>query len=308
MRILIIGATGFIGRELMKELANAGHQPVAVTRDAGRAGKVLEKSAEIVEWEGHSPAILAEYISQADAIVNLAGKNLASGRWTSRRKKQILDSRVRTGLLLTEAIRLSGSKPGVLIQASAMGFYGTPVESLADEGHPAGKGFLAGLAHDWEDSIRDAGNFVPRIIMIRSGLVLAKKEGLMKKLLLPFRFYSGAVIGSGRQWMSWIHIQDEVRAIRFLIENEKCAGPYNLTAPEPVSMKFLVSSIGKTIRKPAWLRVPAIFLKAALGEMARETVLSSQNIYPAKLLKEGFKFKYPHLPDALRNLLIEGRS
>ena len=142
--------------------------------------------------------------------------------------------------------------------------------------------------------------------MMRSGLVLGKKEGLLKKMLLPFRFYSGAVLGSGRQWMSWIHIHDEVGAIRFLIENDFCTGPYNLTAPEPVSMEFFVNSIGKTIRKPAWLCVPAIFLKAALGEMARETVLSSQNIYPAKLLKEGFKFKYPHLPDALRNLLIEG--
>lgn len=306
MRILMIGATGFIGRELMKELADGGHQTVAVSRNLRKAREILGTETEIVEWRGLSSKILAGYISGIDAVVNLAGENLASGRWTSRRKKQILDSRIRTGRLLTEAIHLSDSKPGVLIQASAIGFYGTPVESPADEGHSAGKGFLADLTRDWEDSVSETGIFVQRIIMIRTGLVLAKKEGLLKKMLLPFRFYSGAVLGSGMQWMSWIHIRDEVRAIRFLIENENCTGPFNLTATEPVSMKSFVSSIGKTISKPAWLNVPAIFLEAALGEMARETVLSSQNIYPAKLLKEGFTFEYSHLPDALRNLLIEG--
>jgi uncharacterized protein len=305
MRILIIGATGFIGRELMKELANAGHETIAVTRNIRKAREILGTETEIAEWRGLSSKILAGYISGTDAVVNLAGENLASGRWTLRRKKQILDSRIRTGLLLTEAIRLSASKPGVLIQASATGFYGTPVEKPAGEDHPAGKGFLADLTRDWEDSTREAGIFIPRIVMIRSGLVLGKNEGLLKKMLLPFRFYSGAVLGSGRQWMSWIHIRDEVRAIRFMIENESCAGPYNLTAPEPVSMKFFADAIGKTIKRPAWLRVPAIFLEAVLGEMARETILSSQNIYPAKLLKEGFKFEYSHLPDALRNLLVE---
>jgi len=191
----------------------------------------------------------------------------------------------------------------VLLQASAIGFYGTPVEKPAAEDQLAGTGFLAGLTREWESSVNDAGLFVPRIIIIRTGLVLGKNEGLLEKMLLPFRFYSGTILGSGKQWMSWIHIQDEVRAIRFLLENRDSSGPYNLTSPEPVSMKFFINSVGKILGKPTWMHIPGILLVAVLGEMARETVLSSQNIYPAKLLKEGFKFEYIHLQDALMNLL-----
>ena len=308
MRILIIGATGFIGRELMNELASAGHQPVAVSRNAGKAREILGNEVDIIEWDGLSPAVLADHIAEADAIVNLAGESIASGRWTKRRKKQLLDSRIRTGRLVTEAIRLSASKPEVLVQASAIGYYGTPVEKPAGEDHQEGTGFLAGLTREWESSVSDADTLVQRIIMIRTGLVLGKNDGLLPKMLLPFRFYLGTVLGSGRQWMSWIHILDEVKAIRFLVENESSTGPYNLTAPEPVSMKFFIKSLGKTIGKPAWIRIPAFFLKIALGEMARETILSSQNIYPDKLLKEGYIFKYHNISKALRNLLTEELS
>lgn len=305
MRILIIGATGFIGRALMKELDNAGHHPVAVSRDARKAREILGSQAEIVEWDGQSPDVLAEHIGVAQAIVNLAGENIASGRWTSRRKKQISESRIKTGGLLTEAMRLSTSKPEILVQASATGFYGTPIEKPADENQPSGTGFLAGLTREWESSVGSAGIFVKRMVVIRTGLVLGRDEGLLKKMLIPFRFYCGTVLGSGKQWMSWIHFSDEVRAIRFLIESAESTGPYNLTAPEPVSMKAFVNTMGKTLGKPVLFKVPGIFLKAVLGEMAGETVLSSQNIYPGKLLKEGFKFEYVHLEDALGHLLTD---
>jgi uncharacterized protein len=303
MRILVIGATGFIGKELVKELASAGHQPEAVSRDASKARDIFGNACEIVEWDGLSPEILAEYIAHSEAIVNLAGANIGSRPWTRRRKKLLLDSRVSTGHLLTEAIRLSKSKPEVLVQASAIGYYGTPVEKPAGEDQPSGCGFLAGMAHEWESSVRGTVNFVNRIVIIRTGLVLGRNEGLMKKLLVPFHFYCGTVLGTGRQWMSWIHIRDEVRSIRFLLENKSCAGPFNLTAPDPVSMKFFIMSIGKIMDKPAWLRLPGIFLETVLGEMARETVLASQNIYPAKLLKEGFEFEYSNLSFALADLL-----
>lgn len=303
MRVLIIGATGFIGRELMKELADAGHQPVAVSRNAHKAREILGSRVEIFEWDGLSPAVLAGHVAATEAIVNLAGENIASGRWSSRRKKLITESRINTGRMLTEAIRLSTIKPAVLVQGSAIGFYGTPVEIPIDEDHPAGTGFIADLTRSWEASVAPAGNMIPRIVMIRTGLVLGKNGGLLGKMVMPFKLYCGTVIGSGKQWMSWIHIRDEVKAIRFLLENKNCTGPFNLTAPVPVRMEFFINSIGKTLGKPAWLKVPGIFLRAALGEMARETVLSSQNIYPAKLLKEGFKFEYIHLQDALMNLL-----
>ena len=303
MRILIIGATGFIGRELVKELASAGHQPVAVSRNARKALEILGNQAEIVEWDGISPADLAEHLDGIEAVVNLAGESIASGRWTNRRKKMITESRINTGRILAEAIRLSAAKPAVLIQGSAIGYYGTPVEMPIDEDHPAGTGFIARLTRDWESSVASAGSMIPRIIMIRTGLVLGKDGGLLEKMLLPFKFYCGIVIGSGKQWMSWIHIRDEVKAIRFLLENRNCSGPYNLSVPNPVSMKSFIKCMGKTLGKSSWLKVPGIFLEAALGEMARETILSSQNIYPGKLLKEGFIFEFPHLPDALKNLL-----
>lgn len=305
MNILIIGATGFIGRELVKELEQSGHKVVAVSRNALKAKNILGEQVEIAEWNGTSPAELAKLISGMDAVINLAGESIASGRWTARRKQLITASRIQTGRLLEEAVRLSPVAPSVLIQGSAIGYYGTPVEFPADENQPAGTGFIAELTMEWEASVESAGKMIPRIIYLRTGLVLGKNGGLLEKMLLPFRFYCGTVIGSGKQWMSWIHINDQVRAIRFLLENGQSAGAYNLTAPKPVMMKDFISVISKTIKKPAWLKVPGFFLKFALGEMADETILSSQNIFPGKLLKEGFTFNYSALSSALENLLIE---
>jgi uncharacterized protein (TIGR01777 family) len=303
MRILIIGATGFIGRELMKELARAGHQPVAVSRNVSKAGEVLGNGLVVIEWDGISPAKLAKSLTGIDAIINLAGENISAKKWTNRRKVLLSQSRLKTGRILTEAVAMSPSKPSVLIQASAIGFYGTPVEGQADESQSAGTGFLSELTKDWESSVAPASGMIPRIIIIRSGLVLGKNGGILEKMLLPFRLCSGSILGSGRQWMSWIHISDEVRAIRFLIENPASSGPYNLTAPNPVRMKEFMAALGESLGKPVWLKVPALFLKIALGEMAGQTILSSQNIYPGKLLNEGFNFEFLELGPALRNLL-----
>jgi uncharacterized protein len=303
MTILIIGATGFIGRELMKELLEHGHKPLAVSRNVLKAREILGNQVDIAEWNGLSPSDLARHLSGVDAIINLAGENIASGRWTSSRKKQIIESRVRTGMLLSEAILQTPVRPSVLIQGSAIGFYGTPVNDPAREDQPAGTGFMAELVKEWEDSVAPAIKVIPRVVYIRSGLVLGKNGGLMQRMLLPFKFYCGAVIGSGKQWMSWIHISDLARAIRFLAENTNSTGPYNITAPNPANMRVFMKSTGKILNKPVWFKVPSFLLKAALGEMAQETILSSQNIYPGKLEKAGFQFDYPELEPALRNLL-----
>jgi uncharacterized protein len=303
MRVLIIGATGFIGRELVKELQQSGHHLIAVSRNAWKAREILGSRIEILEWDGVSRTTMAVHLSGMDALINLAGESIASGRWNDRRKKLIIDSRIKTGHMLAEAIEMSTSKLSVLIQGSATGFYGTPVNGPANESGSAGTGFLADLTNEWESSVKALEHKIPRIVIIRTGLVLGKDGGLLEKTMLPFRFYSGTVIGSGRQWLSWIHIRDEVRAIRFLLENSNSSGPYNLTAPNPVRMKAFITCISEITGKPAWLKVPGFFLKAALGEMAEQTVLSSQNIYPGKLLKEGFRFEYPHLETALKNLL-----
>jgi hypothetical protein len=305
MRVLIVGATGFIGRELVKELTAAGHMVIGVSRNTANAKKILGNQAEILEWDGKSSASLAGHLAGIEAVINLAGENIAAGRWTAARKKKITESRVKTGQVLTEAIKLAVCKPAVLIQGSAIGYYGTPVDLPAGENQAAGTGFIAELTKNWESSVAATGKMIPRIVFIRTGLVLGKEGGLMGKMLLPFRFYSGTVIGSGRQWMSWIHLTDEVRAIRFLLENDSSTGPYNLTAPDPVRMKDFIGAIAETIGKPAWLKVPEWFLRIALGEMAGETILSSQNIYPGKLLQEGFIFEYPLLGPALKSLLTD---
>jgi uncharacterized protein len=303
MQILIIGATGFIGRELVKELLENGHRPVAVTRNTASARGIFGGHIDLQSWDGLSAPGLAAIMEGSAAVINLAGENIGASRWTNERKKLLTESRVRTGEIISEAARLVSAKPEILIQGSAIGIYGTPLESATDESSPAGKGFMAGLTAKWEASVLPAKDYIPRIAWIRTGLVLGRNGGLLAKILLPFRFYSGTVIGPGNQWMSWIHMRDQVRAIRFILENEKASGPYNLTAPEPVRMKEFIKLTGQISGRPVWLKAPAWALKALLGEMADETVLASQNIYPGKLLKDGFSFEYTKPGPALANLL-----
>lgn len=303
MRVAIIGATGFIGKSLVKELLDHGHIPVAVSRDAVKARKILGNKVEIFSWNGISPEDLVPVMEVSDAMINLAGKSLASGRWTKRNKKQIIDSRIRTGNLLTEAIGMATNKPALLIQASAIGFYGTLQELPADESFPAGTGFGADLTNRWEISIKPVQEMIPRVAWLRTGLVLGRNGGLLQRIMLPFRFYAGTIIGPGDQWMSWIHINDHVRAIRFILENEKASGPYNLSGIQPVRMKEMIQTIGKITGRPVWVKVPAWALQIIFGEMANETILTSLNIYPEKLLRQGFRFKYTNLEPALENLL-----
>ncbi len=303
MKVLVIGASGFIGKELMKELAIAGHFPTGVTRNSQRAKEILGQSAEIIEWDGISADSLAGHLTHFDAIINLAGESIASGRWTTKRKKLIRESRVETGRLLVEAIRLSKTRPAVLIQGSAIGYYGTPLDQASDETHPAGKGFIAELTGEWEKSVLPASEFTDRLVIIRTGLVLGNGGGLLKKLRLSFRFGFGTVPGPGNQWLSWIHIIDHISIISYLLENPSCSGIYNLTAPCPARMTDFVRICGKLLRKPVRIKIPAIFIRAGLGKMADETVLASQNILPGRLTGEGYHFRFENLQSALSDLL-----
>jgi uncharacterized protein len=308
VRVLIIGATGFIGKELVKELAAAGHFPVAVSRNMSKARAIFGPKTEIAEWDGYSAESLSSHITGIDAVVNLAGESIASGRWTEKRKKKIRESRIGTGKILVDALKLSQKKPRVIIQGSAIGIYGSPVETAADESQAQGKGFMAELTGDWESAIKPAQGNAGRMIFIRTGLVLGQNGGILDKMLLPFRFYAGTILGSGKQWMSWIHITDQVRAIRFLLENPHCDGAYNLTAPHPVRMKEFIHTIGSILRRPVWMKIPGFVLIALLGEMARETVLASQNILPERLLSEGFSFDYNKLRPALEIILFKKKA
>jgi len=303
MRTLIIGASGFIGRHLAEHLDNAGHAVTVTSRNIARARAILGNRYEYISWDGTNPDRLANHLESIDAVVNLAGENIAAGRWSESMKERFVSSRVRTGKALAAAIMVTNNKPSVLLQGSATGIYGTHVEGAAGEKREPGQGFLADLTRQWEDSVSGLAGSDLRIVLLRTGLVLGKNAGLLPRLSMPFNFGIGVIPGNGNQWLPWIHIRDEVGAIRFLIENPSARGPYNLTAPEPVTMKQMVRKIGKLRSRPAWFSIPPSLLKLALGEMARETILASQDVIPEALMEAGYPFEYKNIEDALYNLI-----
>ena len=303
MKILVIGATGFIGRHLFKELISEGHQVVGISRNPEAARKVLGQDAHIHQWDGFSEPVLVKALEGVDGIANLAGENIAKGPWTKKRKMALLSSRAGTGKILAAALFQMPARPSFLIQASATGYYGPQTAVPVDETEGPGRGFLSELNQQWESSVYTLKEAGMRVVYIRTGIVLGAGGGLLKQLLLPFRFYAGTIPGSGRQYLSWIHLTDEVRAIMHLINHPESAGPYNLTSPNPSTMAAMIHEIAQITGKPAWMKVPGFALRFSLGQMAEETVLASQQILPSRLLSEGFRFSFPEIRPALKDLL-----
>lgn len=299
MRVVITGATGFIGRALCEEL-HRDYELIALSRDASRAAGSVGDWAKVVEWDGRTTGSWFQHADGAFAIINLAGENVASGRWNESKKAGILHSRLDSARAVLEAIKQVDKKPTVVIQASAIGYYGSRRDEQLDETSTAGKGFLANVCERVESHAEEIENAGVRCAVIRTGVVLGEDGGALAKLAKPFRFYLGGHLGSGRQWFSWISLDDEVAAIKFLMESESLAGVYNLTAPQPVTMKELCATLGKVLHRPAWLRVPGFAVRLALGEMADEMLLSGQRVLPKRLLAAGFEFKYPNVEEALR--------
>jgi uncharacterized protein (TIGR01777 family) len=300
-RIVVAGATGFIGRALVRELAAAGYRVVALTRSPGRAD--LPAGVLAVPWDGKTAAGRGGHIDGALAVVNLTGDNLARGRWTTAKKERIRTSRTGPGAALVEAVRNAGTKPRVFVQSSAVGFYGDAGEAEVDEASTAGAGFLAGVVQAWEASTCEVEAFGVRRAVIRSGLVLGKDGGVWPSLVRPFRFFAGGPLGDGRQWFSWISLADEVQAVRFLIEHEGLAGPFDLTAPQPIRQVELCRTIGRALRRPCWARVPASVLRILFGAKAGETLLVSQRVLPRRLLAAGFEFRHPDAAAAVADIL-----
>jgi uncharacterized protein len=256
-----------------------------------------------VFWDGRTADGWGPLADGAHAIINLAGDNLAEGRWSEAKKNRILKSRLDAGAAVVEAVRGARQKPKVVVQASAVGFYGPRGDEEIDESSPAGQGFLADVVRAWEDSTREVEALGVRRVVIRSGLVLGRGGGVFPRLVLPFRFFAGGPLGSGRQWFSWVHLSDEVGAIRFLVEQEGLAGVFNLTAPNPLEEKDICRAIGKALRRPCWLPVPAFMLKLLFGEKAKETILEGQRVFPRRLVEAAFAFRYPDADAALPDLL-----
>ena len=292
-RILITGASGFIGSALVRDLVASGYDVVALSRTPTVSRGHFPDRVVTAGWDGRTAAGWGDLADGAFAIVNLAGDNLAEGRWTRAKKEQILRSRTDAGAAVVEAVRAAGTKPKVLIQASAIGVYGRRDDGELDESSSGGTGFLADVVKRWEESTKDVESFGVRRAVIRSGLVLGKGGGAWPRLVLPFRFFAGGPLGNGRQGFSWISLEDEVRAVRFLMERDELAGTFNLTAPQPLRQKEFARVVGKVMRRPCWLPVPAVVLKVLFGEKARETLLAGQRVLPRRLLAAGFEFRHP---------------
>jgi uncharacterized protein (TIGR01777 family) len=300
-RIVVAGASGFIGRALVRELTGCGYRVVALTRTP-RPG-LFPEGVLAEAWDGRTAKGWGRLAEGALAVVNLTGDSLARGRWTRAKKQRILASRTAPGAALLEAVRNAGIKPAVFVQGSAVGFYGGTGEAAVDEDSPAGTGFLAEVVRAWEASTRDVEALGVRRVVIRSGLVLGRAGGVWPSLVRPFRFLAGGPLGGGRQWFSWISLEDEVRAIRFLIEGEGLAGPFDLVAPRPLRQGELCRIIGRAVRRPCWIPVPALLLRLLFGGKAGETLLVSQRVLPRRLLAAGFEFRHPDAEAAVSALV-----
>lgn len=300
MKILIAGGTGLIGSALAESLFSEGHKVGIISRTPAS----VHRDYHPVSWDESS---LLKELSGADAVINLAGASLAGDnplqmRWTPKRKEAIISSRLSVGEKLTQAISKLDRPPQTFVQASAIGFYGNQGFENTDENSQPGSDFLAEVCQGWEASTSILEEMGIRRLVIRIGLVLSPKGGLLPLLALPFRLFIGGKIGSGNQYLSWIHIQDIVGSIKYLISDPKHQGIYNLTAPNPVTNRIFSELLGKTLHRPSWLPVPAPVLKIALGEAAT-LALDGKPVFPTKLLKAGYQFQFPDLDNCLNDLL-----
>jgi len=301
MRIILAGGTGMRGKALAFDFLKDGQEVVILSRYPERHRGAFPSGISLVQWDGRTLGEWTRFIAGCDVIVNLVGENLGAKRWTKTRKKQILDSRVLPGKALTEAIQAATAKPKVFIQSSAIGFYGPRGdEELSEESAP-GTDFQSRVCMEWERATEAVSALGVRRVIVRDAVVLDKHEGALPRMVMPFRFFVGGPLGNGRQWFSWIHHRDDVRAIRFLIDKESASGVYNLSAPNPCRNKDFARMIGRILRRPALIPVPGIVLRILFGEMST-VLLDGQKVMPARLLSEGFMFQFPDTESALKDI------
>jgi uncharacterized protein len=299
MNILIFGGSGFIGSALTRSLLVDGHNVWVLTRNPARAR--LTKGAQPVRWDGRTSQGWIGVFSQMDAVVNLAGESVGKWPWTNRRKNLIRDSRVAAGLAIADAFQKVDKKPAVLIQASGIGYYGPCGKETVAEDSPAGNDFMATVAINWESSTRIVDSLGVRRVIIRTSLVLNAWQGVLPLMALPVRFWAGGPLGSGEQGVSWIHIDDEVRAIRYLLENDKARGAFNLSAPNPLSNADFIHALAKALSRPYWMPAPESFLRRMLGEMST-LLLNGQFVIPQRLINLGFVFRFETAQEAFHDL------
>ncbi|WP_096187908.1 TIGR01777 family oxidoreductase [Evansella halocellulosilytica] len=299
MNVAITGGSGFIGQALTDHLIKQGHQVIILTRN--KNNKPVKENVTYVEWLKES-ASAEKQLQNIDAFVNLAGENLNSGRWTAKKKQEILNSRIAATREVISLIAKLDKKPEVLVNGSAVGYYGMSKHATyTEDTEEPGEDFLATVVKNWEQEAAEAQQMT-RVVYTRFGVVLDQKEGALKKMLPPFKIGLGGKLGSGEQWMSWVHINDAARAIIHCIETPTIKGAVNVTAPHPQRMKEFGKALAATLNRPFWTPVPGVALKTLLGEMSM-LVLEGQKVLPKKLEDHQFIFKYAHLHSALEDLL-----
>lgn len=297
MKYVVAGGSGFLGRALTRDLVAKGHEVVVLTRGPGRSAD----GVRTVTWTMDPADVWAREIDGADGVVNMAGAGIADRRWNAARKLELRQSRVDATRALVAAIRQATARPRVFLSGSAIGFYGPQPDDAGplDESAPPGSDFLSTLAVDWEAEAHAASALGCRVVILRTGVVLARGGGALQKLIPPFLFFVGGPIGSGRQVMSWIHLTDWVELVVWLLRRDDAAGVFNGTAPHPSTNAEFSAALGRALGRPSWLPVPGIALKVLVGEMAGPALLADQRVVPARALDLGFTFQFPDITTAL---------
>jgi len=301
IRVIITGGTGLIGSKLVPELVDQGYQVLVLARNPDKARERFDPKVEVNKWDPLDKELDSEVLEGCHGVVNLAGETINS-RWTAARKERILNSRIQTTAGLVKAMEKVKDKPEVFINASAVGYYGPNNDERLSENTPAGKDFLATVCKKWEEEALKAETLGIRVVALRFGVVLASDGGALQQMLMPYRFFAGGPVGSGRQWLSWIHIDDLIKVIKYSLNNNTLEGPVNTVAPQPVTSKDFSRILGEVLHRPSWFPVPGAMMRLAFGEMA-DMLLYGQRVIPEKLLRSGFEFQYSDLRQALENLL-----
>lgn len=305
MRVIITGGTGLIGKALANSLAADGHEIIVLSRNVHKTSG-LAPGVRVVGWDSKTANGWGELADGAGAIVNLAGESIAGegflpSRWSPERKRRILESRLNAGAAVVDAVQSARNRPEVVIQSSAIGYYGTSDDEVFTESSRAGDDFQADVCKQWEASTQELDRIGVRRAIARTGVVLSLDGGALTRLIFPFRMFAGGPLGTGKQWFSWIHIADEVRAIRFLIENPGMQGAYNLTAPQIVTNGEFAKIIGETMKRPSFVPAPKAAFELGFGEVAT-IVVDGQKVLPQRLEEAGFEWHFPDARSAFQDL------
>ncbi len=293
MKVLITGATGLLGSALVPYLRDQGFHVTRLVRYHN------ELSDDKILWNPNSGYSTTNHLEGFDIIINLAGENIASGRWTKEKKERIYNSRIQSTLFLSKALSNLKNPPKIFLNASAMGYYGDRGDEILTETSGPGTGFLAKVCKDWEESTQHLQKIGIRVVLLRFGMVLSKEGGALEKMKTPFKLGLGGILGSGAQYMSWILIEELCRVVLFTIETDEIKGAINVATPNPVTNREFTKSLGAVLNRPTFMWVPAAIVKLIFGEMGIEMLLSSIRMQPRKLLDAGFTFVYPHIKPAL---------